>query len=208
MHQQRIIFESSPAFVAVCIIIALVYATVLYFRVKNPWTKLINRLLFAGRAILVFFLCFLLLGPIIRQIQNFLDKPLFVIVQDNSVSVKESVDSLVLKNIEQGLAETKAQLISKGYDVKLTTLNGDEISSFSFGSETSDLQGALKKITNRYEGSNISGVILLSDGIYNTGLSPVYSSYNFPVYTLGVGDTTQRADVAIRNVAYNKIAYQ
>src|SRR5690606_37475773 len=31
---------------------------------------------------------------------------------------------------------------------------------------------------------------------------------NFPVHTIGLGDTTERTDVGIRNIAYNKIAYQ
>jgi hypothetical protein len=70
------------------------------------------------------------------------------------------------------------------------------------------MTGALKKIANRYEGSRIGGVVLVSDGIYNSGISPLYTTFNFPVYTIGVGDTLQHIDVAIKNVSYNKIAYQ
>ena len=47
-------------------------------------------------------------------------------------------------------------------------------------SPMSDLSGALKKITNRYESNQMGGVILASDGIYNEGISPLYSTYNFP----------------------------
>jgi hypothetical protein len=36
----------------------------------------------------------------------------------------------------------------------------------------------------------------------------LYANYNFPVYTLGIGDTTQRSDLSIKNISYNKIAYQ
>ena len=74
--------------------------------------------------------------------------------------------------------------------------------------QRSDITGALKRIANRYEGSRIGGVTLVSDGIYNSGISPLYSAYNFPVYTVGIGDTMQHIDVAIKNVSYNKIAYQ
>lgn len=208
MHQQRILFESSPAFVLVCLLLGLGYATVLYFRTKHPWTKLVNGLLFGGRAVLVFILSFLLLGPILRQIQNYYEKPLFVVVQDNSISVKETTDSTTLKALAQSLNETKDQLTEKGYEVRLTDLTGDEQEQFRYTSQTSDLHGVLKRVTNRYEGKNIAGVVLVSDGIYNSGLSPVYAAYNFPVYTVGIGDTTQRADIVVRTVAYNKIAYQ
>lgn len=208
MHQQRILFESSPAFVLVCVIVGLGYATVLYFKTKHPWSKLINGLLFGGRTVLVFFLCFLLLGPIIRQIQNYYEKPLFVVIQDNSISVKETADSTLLSGLARSLNETKTQLAEKGYEVKLTDLSGDETESLEYNNQTSDIHGVLKRVTNRYEGRNIAGVVLSSDGIYNSGLSPVYAAYNFPIYTIGLGDTAQRADIVVRNVAYNKIAYQ
>jgi hypothetical protein len=208
MHQQRILFESSPAFVLVCVLVGLGYATVLYFKTKHPWTKLMNGVLFGGRAVLVFFLSLLLLGPIIRQIQNYYEKPLFVIIQDNSISVKEATDSATIKTLAQSLNETKTLLTEKGYEVKLTDLSGDEPENFLYNNQTSDIHGVLKRVANRYEGRNIAGVVLASDGIYNSGLSPVYASYNFPIHTVGLGDTAQRADVVVRNVAYNKIAYQ
>ena len=70
------------------------------------------------------------------------------------------------------------------------------------------MQGALRTISNQYEGKAIAGVVLVSDGIYNSGLSPLYTAYSFPVYTIGIGDTAQRQDIAIKDLVYNKIAYQ
>jgi len=207
-QHQRIIFESSPAFVIVCAIAGLVYAGVLYYKIRHPWNKWMNRALFAGRAVLVFFLCFLLLGPIIRQIHNILEAPVYVFVQDNSASVKEAVDSVKLKEIEQGVQESKKLLEGHGYEVVVNNLEGQDAGEFSYKGATSDIQGALKKVANQYEGRNVAGVVLVSDGIYNAGVSPVYATYNFPVHTLGLGDTTQRTDAAIRNLTYNKIAYQ
>lgn len=207
-QHQRILFESSPAFVIVCALVALAYAGVLYYRVKHPWSKGLNTVLFAGRAVLVFFLCFLLLGPIVRHIRNFLEKPVYVIIQDNSASIKEAVDSLTRVKTEQSIQQTKQMLEEQGYQVVINNLEGEEAGPFKFTGASSDIQGALKKVANQYEGRNVAGVVLLSDGIYNAGMSPVYANYSFPVYTLGLGDTTQRTDAAIRNIAYNKIAYQ
>jgi len=47
------------------------------------------------------------------------------------------------------------------------------------------------------------------DGIYNQGQNPTNLSSNlkFPVYTIGVGDTTLKADAAIRSVKTNKVAF-
>ncbi len=205
---QRIIFESAPEFLIVCMIAGLAYATIQYYKAKHPWSKSMNASLFSLRAILAFFLAFLLLGPIVKQISNLYEKPAFVILHDNSSSIREATDSLAREGLRRELDETKELLANKGYQPEVYTLTDDNPASFNYSAPTSDINGALKRIANRYEGKNVAGVILVSDGIYNAGLSPLYSTYNFPVYTIGIGDTTIRADIALKNIAYNKIAYQ
>ena len=205
---QRIILESAPEFLVLCLIAGLGYAAIQYYRTKHPWSKGINALLFSFRAILAFFLAFLLLGPIVKQISNLYEKPAYIILQDNSSSVGEVTDSTARLALQEKIAETQTLLESNGYDAEIRTLTDDNTSAVAYSASTSDINGALRRIANRYEGKNVAGVILISDGIYNAGLSPLYASYNFPVHTVGVGDTTIRADIALKNIAYNKIAYQ
>jgi hypothetical protein len=205
---QRIILESAPEFIIVCILAGLGYAAIQYFRTKHPWSKGMNTLLFALRAILASFLAFLLLGPIVKQISNLYEKPAFIILHDNSVSVAEATDSTARIRVEQALRETRQLLEENGYDTEMNTVSDEPADVLRYTANTSDINGALKRVANRYEGKNVAGVILVSDGIYNAGLSPLYSNYNFPVYTVGLGDTTVRADIALKNIAFNKIAYQ
>lgn len=204
---KNIILESHPAFILLCLVVAIGYAFVLY-KTNHPWSGTLNRILFGGRTVLVFLLAFLLLGPIIRQINNLYEKPVFIILQDNSVSVKETTDSVSLKAIQQSLSATKELLNDMGYETFQKDLTGGDVERVKFNEPTSDLQGALRKIANQYEGQSVAGVLLVSDGIYNSGLSPLYTAYRFPIYTLGVGDTAQRQDIAIKDLVYNKIAYQ
>lgn len=204
---KNIILESNPAFILLCVLVAVGYAYVLY-TTKHPWSGTLNKILFAGRTILVFLLAFLLLGPIIRQINNLYEKPVFVILQDNSVSVKETTDSLSRNNLLKELTALKNSLNSNGYEAFQSDLSGEDIDVITYTEPVSDLQGALRKISNRYEGQSVAGVLLVSDGIYNSGLSPLYTAYSFPVYSLGVGDTAQRQDISIKDLVYNKIAYQ
>lgn len=204
---KNIILESNPAFILLCVLVAVGYAYVLY-TTKHPWSGSLNKILFAGRTILVFLLAFLLLGPIIRQINNLYEKPVFVILQDNSVSVKETTDSLSRNNLAKELTALKNSLNSNGYEAFQSDLSGEDVDVITYTEPVSDLQGALRKISNRYEGQSVAGVLLVSDGIYNSGLSPLYTAYSFPVYSLGVGDTAQRQDISIKDLVYNKIAYQ
>lgn len=164
--------------------------------------------MFGGRAVLVFLLTFLLLGPIMKQINNVVEKPVFVVLRDNSISVKEATDSATLKALDASVNSLKEVLNEKGYEVSSKNLSEDANELVSFNAPSSDLQGALRKISNQYEGKRIGGVLMLTDGIYNTGLSPLFTNYNFPVYTVGVGDTTQRQDIILKDLIYNKIAYQ
>jgi hypothetical protein len=204
---KQIIFETSPSFVLLCLIVSMGYAFLLYLK-KGPWSKTMNRVLFALRTLVVFLISFLLLGPIVKQISNSYEKPQLIILNDDSGSVKEVTDSTALNKIQERIKSATASLAESGYDVSTTNLEGEEITKVNYKATSSDITSGLKKIANRFEGQNIAGVVLLSDGIYNQGISPLYTSFNFPVYTVGVGDTLQRIDLSVKNLAYNKIAYQ
>jgi hypothetical protein len=206
---KRVLLESAPEYIILCIVVAFVYAAIQYYKVKlQPWGTGLNILLFAFRTVLTFFIAFLLLGPIVKQISNLYEKPQFVFVIDNSASVKETTDSTTLKQLQTKVGEIETALSSHGYEVSTYDLKGETQHALKFDATSSDLNGAIKKITNKYEGQNIAGIVLVSDGIYNSGLSPLYGSFNFPVHTVGIGDTTQRMDLSVKNLSYNKIAYQ
>jgi hypothetical protein len=207
LDQQRIIFESSPGFILVCVLLAVGGAYLLY-RGNHPWSRNWNYALFGIRAVVAFLMLFLLLGPIVKQVSNLFDKPVFVLVLDNSISVKETNDSLSLLDYVANVRQTAQQLEENGYDVRITDLAAEDIEGPVFDATTSDINGTLKKVMNRFESKQISGVVLVSDGIYNEGISPIYATYPFPVYAVGVGDTTQRTDIFVKDVAYNKIVYQ
>jgi hypothetical protein len=207
MDQQRLILESSPAYIFLCLILAAGIAYFLY-RATHPWSKSWNYALTVIRFALVFGILFLLLGPIVKQVNNIFEKPLFVILYDNSASIEEVMEKDVLTKLKDDLSAVKEQLEEKDFEVFTTNLQGKQGDTLKFDGTTTDLHNALKNIHQEYEGRNLAGVILPSDGIYNAGLSPLYGTYKYPVYTVGIGDTTERSDLAIKNVSYNRIAYQ
>ena len=200
---QRIIFEYSPFYFLVCLALGVGYAFLLY-TAKYNWSKSLNRILFALRAVLATALMLLALGPILKQTENIFEKPSLVFLVDNSRSIKETTDTLQLMN---ALQQTATDVRKQNRDVELSGLSGISDSIY-FMNSTSDLTSGLHNTINRYEGKNLFGIVLVSDGIYNNGLSPLYLPTRIRVYTLGIGDTTERADVVLRNVAYNRIVYQ
>jgi len=201
---QRLIFESSPAFVLLCVLLGISYAFLLY-RVKHPWSKKVNQLLFALRAVVVSLLSFLLIGPILKFTQNDFEKPEVVLLVDNSTSLKEVVDSTKLQS---DLNVLTSQLKEQGYEVAFKDFSANEFKKIKLDERTSDLNGVLKNTVANYEGKNLSSIILFTDGIYNSGSSPLYSPWRVPIHTIGLGDTTEHADLILKNIDYNKIAYQ
>jgi hypothetical protein len=82
--------------------------------------------------------------------------------------------------------------------------------SKGFNSGISDLTSGFRQIRTDYYSRNIGAILFVSDGNYNKGVNPVYeaSKINFtPVYSLIVGDTVQKRDHFIKNVAFNDITF-
>src|SRR6188768_579312 len=125
MDQQRIILESSPAYILVCLALAVGFAFLMY-QLKGPWPKAWNRILFGVRATLAFLLMFLLLGPIVKQINNLFEKPLVVFLYDTSSSMKEGSDSTTIQKTSDQLSEAIREANEKGFDTKVKNLDGDE----------------------------------------------------------------------------------
>ena len=204
---QRLQFESSPFFIPLCIALGIFYAFILY-RSKYSWSKQFNRLLFLLRACLVSLLSFLLIGPIVKLTTHLIEKPTLVFLIDNSTSIKEVMDSVERKIVLDQLLATSDKLEKQGYTVKWKDLTNQNVARINFNHKTSDITSAIRGIIADQEGKNLSGIVLLSDGIYNSGISPLYASLQIPIYSIGIGDTIDRVDLKLRNVANNKIAYQ
>jgi len=162
VDHQRIILEASPAYSILCLALALGLSYLLY-KTTHPWSKAWNWILSGVRFVLIFFILFLLLGPIVKQINNIFKKPVFVILHDNSSSIAEGTDSMMLDQTERELSKTKDKLNNHGYDVEMTDLSGELVDQIEYTDPSTDLNGALKKIIQRHEGKRIGGVILPSD---------------------------------------------
>jgi len=204
---QRLLFESSPLFIILCAMLGLGYAFILY-RAKHTWSKRINQVLFGLRAVLVFFLAILLLGPIIKLITNQYEKPSWVFLIDSSSSIAAGMDSTARLQLKDQLEQASQSLQDEGYEVQWKDLNGNDMGSLVFNAPTSDLNRGVQNVIHDFEGRNLAGLILVTDGIYNSGASPVYTPVRIPVYTIGLGDTVARVDLVLKNVAFNKVAYQ
>lgn len=204
---QRLLFESSPLLIFLCAAAGLGYAYVLY-KARHTWSKTVNRILFGLRAILVFFLAVLLLGPVLKLISNQYEKPTWVYLIDSSASIAEVLDSASRQKIVEEVNASRKAIAEQGYETQVFDLAGNQMESPGFNAASSDINQGIQHVVHQFEGRNLAGLVLFSDGIYNSGASPVYAPVRVPVYAVGVGDTTARVDLVLKNVAFNKVAYE
>ncbi|WP_229252627.1 vWA domain-containing protein [Dyadobacter helix] len=170
------------------------------------WGKKLNYTLAFLRGISVALVVFLLLSPLVHRTETIVDKAKIVFAIDNS----ESVRRYGPKAIGQ-ISAAIGQLSDAGFEVDFQVLNKDQkvsaIDSVRFDQKKTDLSALLKMVKSNYEGSNLTDVILLSDGIVTQGTSPAFGQYPFRISSIAVGDTVPVADISIKDVIHNKVAY-
>lgn len=157
-------------------------------------------------------LLFLLLHFLFKQYSNQTQEPLILLAIDNSRSMISGNDSSYLRSSLQGeLDELKKEL---GSDFRFKTiLFGGESKNTEekpkFNEKETDLHQLLKDVENNYSNTNTGAMILISDGIYNKGADPVYSSekMGFPIYPIAMGDTTEITDLSVQKVDHNPFSY-
>ena len=211
MNSFKLITTYSPWLLLVCLVAGLLYAWLLYSK-RTPWPSSINYLLAGLRFIVVSFLCFLLLGPLVRYVANTTQKPTIIFAVDNSQSVSLFSDSVQLQQTAQRLQAMRERLQSEGYNTQVRTLAATKqgpqnIGDIKFATETTNLSQLLSEVQDDYTDQNLAGVVLLSDGIVNQGISPTYANYNYTIYPVAVGDTVPKKDVLIASLRYNKVNY-
>ncbi|MFT2010923.1 VWA domain-containing protein [Pontibacter sp. 13R65] len=210
MSSFRILTTYSPWLILVCVAAGVLYAWLLYSK-RTPWSRNLNYALAFLRFAVVSFLCFLLLGPLVRYFKNTTLQPTIVFAVDNSSSVTLFSDTSQLQQTQQGLQQLMTRLQDNGYNTQIRTLETGEqaqtLTDIRFKQEATNLSQLLRQAQNEQERENLAGVILLSDGIVNQGTSPTYSNYNFTIYPIAVGDTVPKKDIILASLRYNKVNY-
>jgi hypothetical protein len=205
-------FEYPDWAIILCPLAGLLFAGLLYFRNRSiaELSKAALWSLSALRFLLVTFIAFLLLGPLIRYFDIEIEPPVIAIVADNSTSMVLGEDSAeVSQKVNEALAELNAgfqdyEVASYSFGTELK--EGDDI---SFTEPVTDLSAVFTSLNDRYANRNLGAIILLSDGIYNRGRNPRYlnTGLKAPVYTIAYGDTTLKRDARIAETAANRIAF-
>ncbi|MGN6397516.1 MAG: hypothetical protein ACTHMI_18240 [Mucilaginibacter sp.] len=195
-----------------CLLLGVLYAWLLYRQPVGLSDKF-RYLLFAGRAAVVTIIALLLVSPLIKSVSYNPQKPLVLVLQDNSESIKlfkTPGETTPEGNWADGLGKLKQQLGDQ-YNVQEFHFDEDLAAGLSktFNGKQTNMSQALHQLNDRFVNQNIGALVIASDGLYNQGSDPQYEAKNFKnsIYTVALGDTVAKRDLLIANINYNKTAF-
>ncbi|MCY1634097.1 hypothetical protein [Marinifilum sp. D737] len=163
------------------------------------------------RFIVVFLLLFLLIGPRIKYQKRIKNKPVLIVAQDNSMSLKLGQDSSYYLNQYPSDLNELINSLQDDYDVKSLSF-GEKVSALSklhFNEPISDFSSLFQFVKDNYGSLGNVRMLLASDGLYNSGANPRYlsSDIGMPIHTIQLGDTLEINDVSIFSLKSNQIGF-
>ncbi len=212
-------FESSP-WLLVGGLIAAAGATYWTYRETTPalgsgWRLFLGGLRFLSLALIVV----LLLQPVLRQLNESTEPPLLAVLVDDSQSMRlvtgegdsTSASTVrsglrpVLSSVTEGLGEDTTQSFAFDQSIR----SAPALDSLAFAGGRTDIGTALEQLPAEVRDRNLRGVVVVSDGQYNAGPTPlrVADRYPVPIHTVTVGDTARQRDLQVRRVATNDVGY-
>lgn len=194
--------------------VAVLFSFVLYGRKpyvfhekESPYWKY----LLAGlRFLSTFLIAFLLMSYLFKTKNTEEEKPVILLLQDNSSSLKVSFGNFPKDKYGEQLKQLQDKIGAKFRLVSYTF--GSELHEFKqmdYSDAETDISGSIDELFTRHSSENIGAVILASDGIFNKGNSPLYNknALNVPFYTIALGDTSVKKDALIKSLHYPDIVY-
>ncbi|MCC6815429.1 MAG: hypothetical protein IT267_03335 [Saprospiraceae bacterium] len=204
-------FQYPQYYLLLSLLVAIAGALILYYKSTSlhdrpEWQRF---LLSVVRGLSLLFLCLLLLNPILKRFQTEIKKPQTYIAIDQSESMLNQ-DSNWFKQYTGSLENAK-KVLSEKYDIK-TLYFASDVSSNAIdknNAKRTSIDNVFQKISDEADPQLLKSVILLSDGIYNSGKNPYYNRLTqmSPIYTLFHGDSTQEKDILIQREYHNEIIY-
>lgn len=158
------------------------------------------------RAMVIFLTLILIISPKIKKRNVEEQKPIVLLLQDNSSSIKKALGNNAL-TYQKKLLELQNK-IAESYRLVSYNLDGpypkDSVQGYTAGS--TNLTKAISEATELYSQQNLSAIILASDGWYNEGNNPLYAEIplNGALYSIAIGDTAIPQDIRIAKLYANK----
>lgn len=210
-------FGGSILILSLAALLLILLAIVFYRYTLPPLPPRRRVVLSCLRALALILLMASIFEPVLRLVENDDQPPVVAVLIDDSQSMalqdaagdRASATRRLLR--DQPFARSVSGEIQ--YIPFASTLyqpfTSSPAESLTFTGQITNLSEALSKLKERIPKENIQAAILISDGNYTEGKNPLYEAeqMGIPIYTIGVGDTSDQKDILVEQMTTNSIAY-
>ena len=206
------------AFYLIAAIPASILLSIWFYRFTVPPVSRLLKIILVSLRALALLLLFTLLGePLLSLLTHSKEEPIVAVLIDNSKSMairdqhgdrkQILIKALTSQPIENLQTIGVPQYVL--FDAASKNLSAFSRDSVSTNGDGTDIGAALKHLKEATSTRNIQAVVLLTDGESTVGTSPLYEADElaFPVFTIGIGDSSEQKDIQVRKVLANDITY-
>lgn len=172
-------------------------------------------LLITLRSLGLIILLFMLFEPSFLRTSARIIQPKIAFLLDDSYSMSLTDASINRKEaLRKVIGDLKLDEIKNEGDFYLFSNKTKKLSDFDFDSlklngQLTDLSQAFSYLTTYQKDNNYQAYVIITDGNFNSGENPIYSSeiLSKPIFTIGIGDTLAPKDVAMKQLITNEVAF-
>ena len=204
---------SYNTFIFFAVLLILIFYSYYAYRHTIPLISRSKKIfLLTLRSIALFLILFIIFEPKLLLIKIINTEPVNLVFVDNSRSIqikdgteRVKTEQAFLNKLLGSEAVSTVKLYSFGNKIK--ELNQDSLSSLSFSESGTNLSNIFRSINNLDK--DVASLTIVSDGVITDGTNPAFNAgkINIPVFTIGIGDSTRRNDIAVKNVLNNEFIY-
>jgi hypothetical protein len=194
------------------IIILAAYSFYVYSYTLPPVSNFKRYFLLLLRSLALILLLFIFFEPVLTLTKKKILIPTNLFFIDNSRSMKIEDKSNRVSTIENLIDKITSNSLSVNTDYysfgsKVNLTSKDSLRRLNFSEPSTDFASVFNTINRNNK--NIASVTIISDGVITQGSTPIYAAQKLgiPIFTVGIGDSTKKNDVEIKNVIHNDFIY-
>lgn len=164
------------------------------------------------RTLALVLILFIFFEPILSFTKKIVLEPINLIFIDNSRSNRIDDGTNRTKTVTDITKDIFANPIGANDEVFLfgshvNKISKDSLEKLDFDDAGTNISQVFSSIQK--EDKNYSTITLITDGAITAGSNSIYAAKNLglPIFTVGIGDTTQRKDISIKRLLYNSLLY-
>jgi hypothetical protein len=201
----------NPFLTALFFVLFVIFAVYLYRRTNPPVPKGIRIVLMALRIIAVICLFLALFEPVMSYKREYERKPGLTILIDQSKSMDIAEDGKTRQQrVDSFISSKSFGDFARHFEVKKRHFAAGLIDNNTQADLNKTALGeALEKLSQEEMASPSEYWLLLSDGISNSGISPLEAAgkVKTPVFTVGIGVRSGEKDIGITGLEYNQVVF-